>query len=208
MSRFSGLRRLLSLALALCIMTACGLTALAAETEAAPEVQTTPEAAAPEAAAQETGAPAEPEPSPADGDELQSEPAPSPEEEPEEGESGHEPLPYETVPVYVDGLLFTKAYEKDGELFLSAAAICEYLGLELDWWEQEGSLSLTLPGAELRWDAGADYLTANGRYLYAPQGRITQGNELYLPPELLGRLLGLRVLERSENCFFIFHYFV
>lgn len=110
-----------------------------------------------------------------------------------------EPLPYEAVPVYIDGLLCARAYEKAGDRFLSPAALCGYLGLALDWQEQGGRLTLSVPGAYLEGDSAKGYYTANGRYMYAPELWLTQGGELYLPLDILARFFGVSVETQEDR---------
>ncbi|MEI3102537.1 MAG: hypothetical protein V8T45_12815 [Oscillospiraceae bacterium] len=44
-----------------------------------------------------------------------------------------------------------------------------------------------------------EYLSGNGRYFYAPQGWFSAGDRLYLPYELLSRLLCLDTEIREDE---------
>ena len=105
-------------------------------------------------------------------------------------QAGQKP-PCEQVPVYIDGLLMDRACRKDGELYLSPAAICTWLDISNSWQGDENAFSLTLQGVEFSGDSSKEYLSGNGRYFYAPEGWFTAGGQLYLPCDLLCRFLCL-----------------
>jgi len=108
-------------------------------------------------------------------------------------------LPYERFPIYIDGLLLDKGYLRSGELYLSPATVCAYLGLDWAWQGDEKAFTLTVSGTELKGDRSLEYLTGNGRYFYAPQGWFTGGGMLYLPYDLLCRFLCLDAQVREDQ---------
>ena len=106
---------------------------------------------------------------------------------------------YEQFPVYFDGLLMDQGCIRDGELYLSPGEICSYLDMDWSWREDGGSLSLSISGVEFRGSSELEYLSGNGRYFYAPQGWFSAGDRLYIPYDLLGRLLCLDIRQEEQG---------
>lgn len=98
---------------------------------------------------------------------------------------------YEQIPVYIDGLLMDRAYRKEGTLYLSPDAVCAWLEIPCTWQGDETAFTLSLQGTDFVGDAAKEYLSGNGRYFYAPEGWFTAGGQLYLPCDLLCRMLCL-----------------
>ncbi len=98
----------------------------------------------------------------------------------------------ECLPVYLDGLLFARALLWEGELFLPPEPLCVYLDMELNWNADDKKLRLVLAGVELTGEASEEYMRADGRYLYTPQGWHVNNGELYLPEDTVTRLFGVR----------------
>ena len=99
--------------------------------------------------------------------------------------------PYEQLPVYIDGLLMDRACRKDGNLYLSPTAVCNWLEFSNSWQGDETAFTLTLQGVDFTGYSAMEYLSGNGRYFYAPDGWFTACGQLYLPCDLLCRLLCL-----------------
>ena len=97
----------------------------------------------------------------------------------------------EQLPVYMDGLLLDRACRKDGVLYLSPAAVCNWLEIPCAWQGDEAAFTLTLRGTDFTGDSSREYLSGNGRYFYAPEGWFTAAGQLYLPCDLLCRILCL-----------------
>jgi len=58
---------------------------------------------------------------------------------------------------------------------------------------QDGMAVVTAPGLEMTIQPGRDYLVANGRYLYMPQGVKSSNNIILVPARTLGAALGADV---------------
>lgn len=99
---------------------------------------------------------------------------------------------YASVRVYVNGMLRARAYEKDGQIFLSAEELCDFLNIpvERDYDEQEKRLSLSAPGLALTSAGDQDYVIVNGRVLYNPNDFFVKKNQSYFPLELLMQVFG------------------
>ena len=98
----------------------------------------------------------------------------------------------QSMPVYIDGLLSARAYLSGETVFLPPEAVCAAAGLSMSWSEDNGRLTLSVPGAVLTGLKGSGYFEADGRYIYAPDGWLVKGDVLYLPSDAIERLFGVR----------------
>ena len=99
----------------------------------------------------------------------------------------------QSVPVYIDGLLSARAYLSGETLFLPPEAVCAAAGLSMSWSEDNGTLTLSVPGAVLTGHKDDGYFEADGRYIYAPDGWLVKGDVLYLPSDAVERLFGVEI---------------
>lgn len=99
----------------------------------------------------------------------------------------------EDVRVYFDGLLSDRGYLSGDTVYLSPDAICAYHGLEPSTEISGESFSLSLPALDLEGSAALEYMTANGRYLYVPEGYLDIDGRIYLPAQVLERALGIQI---------------
>lgn len=99
----------------------------------------------------------------------------------------------QSVPVYIGGLLSARAYVSGETVFLPPEAVCAAAGLSMSWSEEDGTLTLSVPGAVLTGLKGDGYFEADGRYIYAPDGWLVKGDVLYLPSDAIERLFGVEI---------------
>ena len=99
----------------------------------------------------------------------------------------------QSMPVYIDGLLSARAEILGETIFLPPEAVCAVAGLSMSWSEDNGTLTLSVPGAVLTGHRGDGYFEADGRYIYAPDGWLIRGDVLYLPSDAVERLFGVKV---------------
>lgn len=99
----------------------------------------------------------------------------------------------QSVPVYIDGLLSARAYVSAEAVFLPPEAVCAAAGLSMSWSEDNGTLTLSVPGAVLTGHKDDGYFEADGRYIYAPDGWLVKGDVLYLPSDAVERLFGVKI---------------
>jgi len=99
---------------------------------------------------------------------------------------------YKPVPVYFDALLSARGLEKGGECFVPVGPLCSLAGYTPAWSGDETGFTLNIGALRVEGAAGQEYLTASGRYLYAPGGWIIAGEELYLPETVADKLFRLR----------------
>lgn len=99
----------------------------------------------------------------------------------------------QSVPVYIGGLLSARAYVSGETVFLPPEAVCAAAGLSMSWSEDNGALTLSVPGAVLTGHKDDGYFEADGRYIYAPDGWLIKGDVLYLPSDAVERLFGVKI---------------
>ena len=102
------------------------------------------------------------------------------------------PANFSAVPVYLDGLLLSRAYQWGDTVYVALRPLCRWAGLEMSWTGDAERLSLELDGLKVECRAGDQYYLADGRYIYAPENWFVRENELYLPRYALCKLLNLR----------------
>lgn len=101
--------------------------------------------------------------------------------------------PHEPLRVYFDGLLTDRGYVRDGVAYLAPETLCRYYGLESETVLDAEAFTLTLPGLTVEGRREQPWFTAEGRYLYAPEGWIEADGRLYLPADAVERLFGLSI---------------
>ncbi len=97
------------------------------------------------------------------------------------------------VRVYVDGLLRLRGYDRAGTLFLSAEDVCTLFAIPFEAERTADGYTLRLRGWELSAPAGKEVFTADGRYLYCPEGFGEWDGRVCFPADLIERLFGLRI---------------
>lgn len=116
-----------------------------------------------------------------------------------DGQSEQAKLPYGRKRVYVDGKEAAEARLHKEEWFASIDQICEALGFEVSWEGGEDAFTACVEDAELCAKKGDGYLLAEGRYLYLPDGWLTDGDSLLLPVNLFEKLLGVSCTEEEDG---------
>ena len=95
------------------------------------------------------------------------------------------------VRVYVDGLLRLRGYDCAGTLYLSAEDVCTLFGLRHEAAQDAEGYTLRLDDWAFSAPAGAEVCTADGRYLYCPEGYRGIEGRVCFPADVVGRLFGL-----------------
>ena len=101
-----------------------------------------------------------------------------------------EPAP-PSVRVYVDGLLRLRGYDCAGTLYLSAADVCTLFAMPCRETLDESGYTLRLSNWVFSAPAGEEVYTADGRYLYCPEGYRVIDGRVCFPAELIERLFAL-----------------
>jgi len=102
------------------------------------------------------------------------------------------PEKFTAIPVYMNGLLLSRAYEWGDLCYVALRPICVWADLDMRWTGDAEHLTLELDGLKAECRVGDQYFTAEGRYLYAPDNWFVRGGDLYLPLYVLCKLLNLR----------------
>jgi len=105
---------------------------------------------------------------------------------------------YEEAMVFFEGLLGGRAYVKDSVLYISPESLAEHYGFELQAELREGGFSLIAPELDMSGSYNADYMQANGRYIYSPERSLIVGGRLYLPEEVTEKVFGVNVTVFGE----------
>ena len=123
---------------------------------------------------------------------------------------------YVNVPIYVDGLLACRGYMVKDTTYVTLESVCNAVdqSADVEWTEpaqtdaaktdgtvgqQSASVTANVAGITVTYTAGAEYMQANGRYLYLPGGsRQIDGNQLF-PVRALAKIFGLEVGWNSEK---------
>ena len=100
---------------------------------------------------------------------------------------------YEQVMLYYDGLLADKAVLKNGLLYVSPESISDYYGLELSCTIEDRSFHLQGMGLQLSGEKQNEYMIANNRYLYSPEGYVVDKGRLYLPEAIIEKVFGIKL---------------
>ena len=121
--------------------------------------------------------------------------SPSPSPSPLPVPSAAVPSEWPELPVYIDGLLRLRAYDCEGTLFLCPEDVCALFDLPAEAEIGENGCRLQLEAWTLEAPAGESIFTADGRYLYCPEGyRVIEGR-FALPSDAVERLFGLQILQ-------------
>lgn len=103
------------------------------------------------------------------------------------------------VRVYVCSLLAGRAFIKGDAAYMSLMDMGEIYGVDIAVTVLSGSFKASAEGLEMSGEADKDYIEANCRYLYVPNGFIVCGEDVYLPLDALGRVFGLSFSESGER---------
>jgi N-acetylmuramoyl-L-alanine amidase len=105
------------------------------------------------------------------------------------------------TPIYVDGLLSCRGYMIGDSTYVSLEAACAVLGYDADADYNLELNELTVEVAGITINVGFDdeYLCANGRYLYIPDGYMAVDGSFIIPVEALAKIFTLDVSNDGEN---------
>lgn len=103
------------------------------------------------------------------------------------------------LPLYLDGLLSLRAYGKDGNVYIPVTALGAKLGVSASWQGGREQFVLRLAEIEVTGINDREYFIADSRYLYAPEGWLVSGDELYLPLSAAEKLFTLIPEEEGDS---------
>ncbi len=108
---------------------------------------------------------------------------------------------YTETPVYVDGMLSCRGYVIGGETYVSLESVCGVLGYEAetDYNTDTNILTISVAGIEITVGEGDEYLCANGRYLYLPNGYSEINGSAVFPVDVVAKIFSLSISMDGEN---------
>ena len=105
---------------------------------------------------------------------------------------------YEQVMLYFDGLLADKAIVKDSKIYVSPESISDYYGLDLTCIIEADTFYLQGMGLQMTGEIDKEYMIANNRYLYTPNGYLVDNDTLYLPEHAIEKVFGIKLTAYGE----------
>ena len=103
------------------------------------------------------------------------------------------------VRVYFKDRLCGRAYEKDGEVFMSLGEFAGLYGININLTADEEGFSAVAEDLEMTAAVDTNYLTVNYRYIFLPGGYILCDGDVYLPTDALARIFGVKADASSER---------
>lgn len=103
--------------------------------------------------------------------------------------------------VYFDGLLSCRGYEYDGQVYIPLQALCRLAGTDIEFEGGSWEDVLYYKGGRLRLEIynRDEYISANGRYLYAPGGAREIDGRLCLAADTAARIFSCRAEVDAEQ---------
>ena len=108
----------------------------------------------------------------------------------EETDSG---VSYTETPVYVDGLLSCRGYTVGSNTYVSLEAISAVLGYDTAaYFDNEiNTLTVEVGGIVIEACSSDQYMSANGRYLYLPDGYMEVEGSFIVPMDAVAKIFTL-----------------
>lgn len=107
---------------------------------------------------------------------------------------------YAEAPVYMDGLLSCRGYVIGADTYVSLDAVCGILGYETQYGydEETDNITVLVDGIEITVNKEDDYLSANGRCLYMPEGYTEVQGAAVFPLEIVAKIFTLDLSWNDE----------
>ncbi len=107
---------------------------------------------------------------------------------------------YVETPVYVDGLLSCRGYIVGDNTYVSLEAISAVLGYDIDthYDNEINTLTVRLGGIVIEACSSDQYMSANGRYLYLPDGYMEVEGSFIIPMEAVTKIFTLGLSWNEE----------
>lgn len=108
---------------------------------------------------------------------------------------------YSEAPVYVDGMLSCRGYVIDGGVYVSLESVCGVLGYDVtaSYDIDIDTLTVEVAGIVISADADDDYMCANGRYIYLPNGYYEINGTAVFPVEAVAKIFTLSVSTSTDD---------
>lgn len=102
---------------------------------------------------------------------------------------------YTETPVYIDGMLSSRGYLIGGETYVSLDSICGVLGYDVETGFNSDTdiLTVCVAGIEITAEKGAEYMFANGRAIYLPNGYSEVNGSPVFPIDAVAKIFTLGI---------------
>lgn len=110
---------------------------------------------------------------------------------------------YECLPVYINGVRATDGYIVGEDEYVPLETFCSGLmpGVSVYWDEETQTASIEEPEITLSAQLTAEYLSANGRYFYIPNGVLEIDGGIAVPVDTLAACFGVEAIRSDEHSF-------
>lgn len=107
---------------------------------------------------------------------------------------------YTETPVYVDGLLSCRGYTVGSNTYISLEAVSAVLGYDTDSYfdNETNTLTVEVGGIVIEACSSDQYMSANGRYLYLPDGYMEVEGSFIVPVEAVAKIFTLSLAWNEE----------
>lgn len=107
---------------------------------------------------------------------------------------------YIETPVYVDGMLSSRGYIIGDETYVALESVCGVLGYdtETDYNKDKDIYTVSVAGIEITLGAGDEYMLANGRAIYLPDGYYEINGSIVVPLDAIAKIFTLGVSYDNE----------
>lgn len=116
----------------------------------------------------------------------------------EDEPQAHAELPYPELRIYLKSLLWDRGFVRDGTAYLPLSLFCRELNMEPSCTLTNGVLTVQANSLELSAAEGEEYMTVNGRYIYAPGGFAMVGDEPYIPLEAAEAIFNVEITAAED----------
>ena len=99
----------------------------------------------------------------------------------------------EETRVYLMDMLSGRGYIYNNETFISLSEFSELYEININLEASDEGFSAVAEDLEITADYETNYLTANYRYVFLPNGYIRCGEDVYLPTDALVRIFGVKI---------------
>lgn len=105
------------------------------------------------------------------------------------------------IPLYINGIKVADGVKIEDTTYTSLRAFVEFIGEQTDiaWDEETSTVSVTCDGLELTATVGANYISANGRCFYIPQGVLNIDGAISVPVREIAKVFSVEIVWDEET---------
>ncbi len=106
---------------------------------------------------------------------------------------------FEETRVYLMDMLSGRGYIYNDEIFISLSEFSDLYDININLEVGDDGFSAVAESLEITAVDETNYLTANYRYVFLPNGYIRCGEDIYLPTGALARIFGVKIAASEER---------